>query len=159
VVLRQEVAQERSRVEALQERARTIQANTTDVARFYQTLGRKASLLRIQEDIAGVARQLGLKLGNRSYTNDAVKSSDSLARFQITMPMSGSYRQVVSFLQRIESLPHFVTVDSISPLDEPQRGAFGVLPRIGAGRWPVTTGRSASAGSPTSSSSPPRRFS
>ena len=57
------------------------------------------------------------------------------------MPISGSYRQVVSFLQRIETLPHFVTVDSISlreesgaAIDEPQRGALGVLPERGVGR-------------------------
>ena len=118
VVLRAEVAQERSTVERQRERARTIEANTTDVARFYRALGRKESLLAIQEDIAGVARQLGLTLGNRSYTNDALKGSDSLARFRITMPISGSYRQVVSFLQRIEALPHFVTVDSISLRDD-----------------------------------------
>ncbi len=118
VVLREEVAQERSRVEGLRLRARTIEANKTDVARFYQALGRKESLLEIQEDIAGVARRLGLTLGNRAYSNDAVKSSDSLARFRITMPMSGSYRQVVSFLHRIETLPHFVTVDSIALRDD-----------------------------------------
>ena len=101
VVLREEAAQERSRVEGVRQRARTIEANTADVGRLYQALGRKGSLLKIQEDIAGVARQLGLTVGNRSYTNEAVKSSDSLARFRITMPISGSYRQVVSFLQRI----------------------------------------------------------
>ena len=96
------------------ERARAIQANTSDVRQFYASLGRKSSLLEIQEDIAGVARQLGLTLGTRSYENEEVKGSESLARFKITMPISGSYRQVVSFLQRIETLPHFVTVDSIA---------------------------------------------
>ena len=59
-------------------------------------------------------RQLGLTLGNRTYDDEGVKGSDSLARFRITMPISGSYRQVASFLQRIEALPHFVTVDSIA---------------------------------------------
>ena len=113
VVLREEVALERAQVEGMRQRARTIEANTADVKRFYQALGRKESLLRIQEDIVAVARQLGLTLGNRAYGNESVKSSDSLARFRITMPISGSYRQVVSFLQRIETLPHFVTVDSI----------------------------------------------
>ena len=114
VVLRHEVAQERSRVEGVRERARTIDANKADVARFYEALGRKDSLLRIQEDIVAVARQLGLTLGNRAYNNEAIKGSESLARFRITMPIAGSYRQIASFLQRIESLPHFVTVDSIS---------------------------------------------
>jgi len=118
VVLREDVARERARVEGVRQRARTIEGNTTDVGRFYQALGRKESLLKIQEDIAGVARRLGLTLGSRSYANEAVKGSDSLARFRITMPLSGSYRQVVSFLQGIEAMPHFVTVDSISLRDD-----------------------------------------
>jgi Tfp pilus assembly protein PilO len=114
VVLREEVAGERARVEQVRQRARTIEANTADVSRFYQVLGRKDSLLEIQEDIVGITRQLGLTLGNRAYSHETVKGSESLARFKITMPISGSYRQVASFLQRIEALPHFVTVDSIS---------------------------------------------
>ena len=114
VVLREEVAAERARVGELRERARAMQANATDVGLFYDALGRKESLLAIQEDIVAVARQLGLTLGDRSYANEKIKGSDSLMRFRMTMPISGSYRQVVSFLQRIETLPHFVTVDSIS---------------------------------------------
>ena len=51
-----------------------------------------------------------------------MKGSDSLARFRITMPISGSYRQIVSFLQRIEALPHFVTVDSISLREDSAAG-------------------------------------
>ena len=124
VVLRQEVAEERARVEGVRERARTIEANTTDVTRFYQALGRKESLLMIQEAIAGIARQLGLTLGSRSYQKEAVKGSDNLARFRITMPISGSYPQVASFLQRLEALPHIVTVDSIA-LREDNSGGSG----------------------------------
>jgi Tfp pilus assembly protein PilO len=123
VVLRDEVAKERSRVEGLRQRARTIEGNTADVKQFYQALGRKESLLKIQEDIVGVARQLGLTIGNRSYGNESLKNSGSLARFRITMPISGSYRQVVSFLQRIEALPHFVTVDSITLREESGAGS------------------------------------
>jgi Tfp pilus assembly protein PilO len=122
VVLRAEVAEERARVEGVRERARTIQANTADVAKFYQSLGRKDSLLTVQEAIVGIGRQLGLQLGNRSYANEAVKGSDSLARFRITVPISGSYPQIASFLQRLESLPHFVTVDSIALREESSGG-------------------------------------
>ena len=114
VVLREQLTDLRARVEGLRERARTIERNAADVVLFYEALGGKDSLLEIQEDIVGVARQLGLTIGNRSYSDEGVKGSDSLARFTITMPISGSYRQVVSFLQRIETLPHFVTVDSMA---------------------------------------------
>jgi Tfp pilus assembly protein PilO len=81
-------------------------------------------VLTIQEAIAGIARQLGLTLGSRSYSNDAVKGSHSLARFRITMPISGTYPQVASFLQRLEALPHIVTVDSIA-LHEDSGVAYG----------------------------------
>jgi Tfp pilus assembly protein PilO len=118
VVLRQEVAEERARVEGIRERARTIEANTADVTKFHQALGRKESLLTIQESIAAIARQLGLQVGSRSYQKEAVKGSDSLARFRITMPIAGTYPQVASFLQRLEALPHFVTVDSIALREE-----------------------------------------
>jgi len=114
VVLREEVARERARVAGIRERARTIEANTADVKHFYDALGRKDSLLTIQESIAGIARQLGLTVGGRASQNEAVKGSGSLARFRITMPISGSYPQVASFLQRLEAMPHIVTVDSIA---------------------------------------------
>jgi len=119
VVLREQLAEERTRVERLRERARTIERNTADVALFYGALGRKESLLRIQEDIVAVGRQLGLTLGNRTYSDEDVKGSNRLARFRMTMPIAGSYRQVASFLQRIEALPHFVTVDSVAIRGEP----------------------------------------
>jgi Tfp pilus assembly protein PilO len=125
VELRAELAAERTRVDALRQRARAIEANATDVVRFYEALGRKESLLKIQEDIVGVARQLGLTLGNRSYANEKVTGSKALTRFRITMPISGSYRQVVSFLQRIETLPHFVTVDSIAIREDTSGGTRG----------------------------------
>lgn len=131
VVLRDEVAVERTRAEGIRQRARTIEANTTDVARFSQALGRKDSLLGIQEDIVGIARQLGLTLGSRSYSNEAVKGRDSLARFRITMPISGRYRQVASFLQRIEALPHFVTLDSIALREDSSAGGHSTNLNVG----------------------------
>ena len=114
VMLRQEVAGERARVEGMRRRAKDIQDNSADVARFYQALGRKDSVLKVQEDLVGLGRQLGLQIGSRSYGNDVVKGSNGLARFRITMPITGSYRQIVLFLQRVEAMPHFVTVDSIT---------------------------------------------
>ena len=114
VSLREEVAGERARVARVRQRAHALETNAADVGRFYESVGRKDTVLAVQEDIVGLGRQLGLVIGSRSYTNDTVKGGRGLARFKIVMPVSGSYRQVVSFLQRIETLPHFVTVDSIT---------------------------------------------
>ena len=123
VVLRAEVADERARVAGVRQRARTITANTADVTRFYEAIGTKSSVLRLQEDIVALGRQLGLAIGSRSYTNEVVKGSRGLTRFRITMPVSGSYRQVATFLRRIEEMRHFVTVDSIALREE--AGAAG----------------------------------
>jgi Tfp pilus assembly protein PilO len=114
VRLRQEVAAERTRVEAVRRRARSIEENNADVARFYKALGHKDSVLAVQEDLVGIARQLGLRVGSRAYAKETVKGSKSLSRFRITVPIEGSYGQIVRFLQRVEALPRFVTVDSIS---------------------------------------------
>jgi Tfp pilus assembly protein PilO len=114
VVLREEVAVERARVARVRERARTISANAADVTRFYEAIGGKGSVLAVQEDVVALGRQLGLAIGNRSYANDPVKGSRGLTRFRITMPVAGSYRQVATFLRRIEEMRHFVTVDQIA---------------------------------------------
>jgi Tfp pilus assembly protein PilO len=114
VTLRQEVAEERARVEAKRRRARTIQDNTADVARFYEAVGTKDTVLAVQEDIVALGRRLGLRMGSRSYGNESVKGSNSLSRFRITMPISGTYRQLVQFLEGLQAMDHFVTVDSIA---------------------------------------------
>ncbi len=123
VVLRAQVAEERARVARVRERARTIVANTADVTRFYEAVGTKESVIRVQDDVVGLGRQLGLVMGSRSYANDIVKGSRGLARFRITMPVSGTYRQVATFLRRIEEMRHFVTVESIALSEE--AGAAG----------------------------------
>jgi Tfp pilus assembly protein PilO len=113
VVLRADAAAERARVARVRERARTITTNTSDVTRFYEAIGAKGTVLAVQEDVVALGRQLGLAIGARAYTNEAVKGSRGLTRFKITMPVSGSYRQIATFLRRIEEMRHFVTVDSI----------------------------------------------
>jgi hypothetical protein len=112
--LREEVRVERQRTEALRTRADTMVKNREDVKRFYsETLGPKSSLLEVQKEMDGLARELGLRAGNRSYAIEEVKGSDSLRRFQMTMQVKGSYRQLVSLLDRLERSPHFVTLDQV----------------------------------------------
>src|SRR6185436_14434221 len=96
-----------------------------DVKRFYgQTLGAKSSLLAVQRDMEAMARDLGLRVGNRSYSTEEVKGSESIRRFQMTMQVKGTYRQLVSFLDRLERSPHFVTLDQVS-LAHRETGAAG----------------------------------
>ena len=123
VLLREEVQALRARVAKIRERARALEANTADVGRFYAAMGPKDSVLAVQEDVIAIGRQLGLAIGPRAYSHQPVKGSKGLARFRIAMPVSGSYRQIASFLHRLEAMSHFVTVDSIGLAED--AGAAG----------------------------------
>jgi Tfp pilus assembly protein PilO len=114
VSLREEVAGERARVARVRQRVHALETNAGDVGRFYESVGRKDTVLAVQEDIVGLGRQLGLTIGSRSYAKDTVKGGKGLARFRIVMPVSGSYRQIATFLHRLESMRHFVTVDQVA---------------------------------------------
>jgi Tfp pilus assembly protein PilO len=118
VVLREEVGGLRARVGKIRERARALETNAADVGRFYAAMGRKESVLAVQEEIVAIGRQLGLVIGARNYENQAVRGGNGLARFRISMPVSGSYRQIANFLRRLEAMRHFVTVDSINLAEE-----------------------------------------
>lgn len=112
-VLRLEVAQQRARAEALRRRTEAMRTNAADVDRFYARLGAKGSLLDVQREIAGIARELGVQAGSRSYINSVVKGGDRLGRFEIKMVVAGTYSQLASFLDRIERSSLFLTVDQV----------------------------------------------
>jgi Tfp pilus assembly protein PilO len=112
-VVRAEVGRERQRVEALRFRAETIRSNARDAERFHALLGAKSSLLSLREELAGTAQELGLRVGSRSYSFEPIKGASDVMRFEIRMPVSGTYAQLAAFLDRVERSPHFVTVDQI----------------------------------------------
>jgi Tfp pilus assembly protein PilO len=112
-VMRSEVQQQRQRVGALKGRADAMRTNARDVQQFYAGLGNKVTILSLREEIARTASELGLKVGSRTYSSEPVKGSDDLMRFEIRMPLSGTYAQLAGFLERMERSPHFVTVDQI----------------------------------------------
>jgi Tfp pilus assembly protein PilO len=59
-----------------------------------------------------MAREGGMKPGSASYDAAEVKGAP-LDRFVISMPVSGTYRQLVAFVQRLEQAPYFLTLDEV----------------------------------------------
>lgn len=112
-VLREEVDRDRRVSAALRARADAMQSNRSDVERFYARLGNKAALSSVREEIAALARELGLKVGALSYSPEEVKGGQGVSQFQMRMGVSGTYRQLAAFLDRMERSPYFVTVDQI----------------------------------------------
>jgi Tfp pilus assembly protein PilO len=100
---------ERRVVVRLRERAEVIRSNARDAERLYR------ELVVPERDLVSVLRELDHAAptpGNRSFHSEEVKGAH-VQRFAVTMPLSGSYEQLVAFVRRLESFPRFVTVDRV----------------------------------------------
>ncbi len=111
---RAEAERQRAAVAGLRERAGAIRGNGTDVERFYRSAGtEKADLLPILEAIEDMARAPGLRPGARSFSREEVADA-GVERIAVTLPLEGSYAQLVGFLRAVEASPRFLTVDSVA---------------------------------------------
>jgi Tfp pilus assembly protein PilO len=112
---RAELARDRERLETLRERAAAIQANRTDLERFYATLAgsQKQDLLPTLEAIEALARAPGLQPASRTFRREELEGAP-LERVAVTLPLEGSYAQLVGFLRGVERSPRFLTVDRVS---------------------------------------------
>lgn len=112
-VLRQEVERERRATALLRARSEAMRTNGSDVTRFYQRLGPKGTLSQVRAEIAALARDLGLQVGALTYNPEDVKGGEGVAQLQMRMGVSGTYRELAAFLDRLERSTYFVTVDQI----------------------------------------------
>jgi Tfp pilus assembly protein PilO len=114
-VARSEVTRQRQLVQGLRDRATTLVANRADVARFYDKLvGPVATdLLPGLQEVERMARLPGLRPGGRSFQQKEVEST-RVERITVTLPLSGSYSQLVGFLREVERSPRFLTVDRVA---------------------------------------------
>ncbi len=121
---RLELAAERRTVDLLRERARSIAANGSDRERFYAARvgGESAELLATVEAVEAMARAPGLRVGARAMQHELVAAT-ALDRVRFTLPLEGSYPQLVGFLREVETSPRFITVDRIEMHAVEQRGA------------------------------------
>jgi Tfp pilus assembly protein PilO len=112
--LRQAVERERAATLALGQRVAAIRANAADAERFLtQVLEYRAKgLLPVLEEVERVAGEAGLELKSRRYSSEEVTDSP-LIRFRITIPVNGSYAQLVSFIDRLERSPRFLVIDRV----------------------------------------------
>jgi Tfp pilus assembly protein PilO len=113
VTLREEVERERAASEDLRRQTRVVGANTQDMQRFRKSVvGSRQSLSEILSELERMARDHGLQTDQRSYSHNDIEKL-SLVRFQVQVPVAGSYRQLMSFLDALERSPRFVIVESV----------------------------------------------
>jgi hypothetical protein len=127
-LLAEELQRERAVAADRRYQADTIRMNAEDVRRFYTTTltGRTASLVPVLSAIEGFAREGGMRPGSATYRAAAVKGLP-LDRFEIEMPVSGTYRQLVALVQRLERSQYFLTLDEVSLRQGVGRGSAAEL--------------------------------
>jgi Tfp pilus assembly protein PilO len=121
-VLREEVERDRRVTAALRSRSDAMRSNQADVGRFYARLGPKETLSQVRAEITQLAHELGLKVANFSYAPEQVKGGEGVSQLVVRMPVSGTYRELASFLDRLERSSYFVTVDQIQLRKQPSSG-------------------------------------
>ena len=121
---RAEVEGQRRATAALRERAASIRGNAADVERFYRSLAgsEKADLLPTLKAIEELAGSPGLRPGARGFQREEVKET-RVERVAVTLPLEGSYEQLVGFLRDVDASPRFLTVDRVSMRAESDGGA------------------------------------
>ena len=112
---RAELLLEKQRAQALVDRAEAIRANGADLERFYATLAgdEKQNLFQSLEAVEELAREPGLQLATRSVRREDVDGAP-LERVVMTLPLEGSYPQLVGFLRGVERSKRFLTVDGVA---------------------------------------------
>jgi Tfp pilus assembly protein PilO len=112
---RQEVERERARVASLRASYDLVTANTRDTSEFFsRSIGlRGASMVPLLREVETVAKERGLRVGNQSFNYEPVKGAP-LDRFVVKMPMRGTYRELVGFVESLERSSLFVTIDEIA---------------------------------------------
>jgi hypothetical protein len=113
-MLREEIQRERAVADRQRRHADTVRSNTQDVKTFYETTVsvRSSSLVPVLRAIEGMAREGGMRPGAAAYKAAEVQGAP-LERFVITMPVAGTYRQLVAFVQRLEQSSYFLTLDEV----------------------------------------------
>ena len=121
---REMVEQERRAATRQRERGDAIDANADDLVRFYETVvgPERADLLPTLEDIEAMARAPGLTPGRRSFRREEVKGT-RVERVSVTLPLEGSYRQLVGFLREVERSERFLSLDGVWLRSDPAGGA------------------------------------
>lgn len=112
--LREEAARERERTDGLRRRSDTLRTNAADVERFYRDLvsPRQEALLPILREIEAAASEQGLETGQYNLKPEEIKGVP-LELTTINLPVAGTYRQLVAFLDALERSKHFVVVQKI----------------------------------------------
>jgi Tfp pilus assembly protein PilO len=125
--LRDQLENRRKEVASVRTMAETVRSNVTDTKRFYteqvkECVGISGPLL---QELRALGRELGVRADRLGTSSPKTIEGADLAEIDVIMPLTGSYQQSASFLQRLERSPQFLVVDSIAMREATRAEAGG----------------------------------
>lgn len=117
-ILREEVQRERQVNEGLRLQAQAVGANLQDMQRFLKkVVAVREGLSVVLEELEQTAREQGLRPERRAYSREELDRLP-LIRFEVSLPVSGSYKELMGFLDALERSPRFVIVEKVRYQDK-----------------------------------------
>ena len=116
LVLREKIEARRRQVASIRTTADTVKSNLRDTQRFYKENLRECSGASgpLLQEMRGLGRELGVRADRMSTSAPRAIEGAAVAEMDVSMPLTGTYQQSATFLQRLERAPLFLVVDSIS---------------------------------------------
>ena len=114
-VLTQNLGEVSRRVALMKDLDQHFEAEKTKVKTFYDdVLGTKdGRMIRIQREVRSIAASLGMDPETIAYQPEYLDKV-GLVRFGINVPLSGDYRNLRQFINKIEKSENFLVVDSVA---------------------------------------------
>jgi Tfp pilus assembly protein PilO len=111
--------------DSLREQITRYDEETVKLKEFYDDrLGNQGDrMTTIQKEIRDIAVEFRVDPDTIDYNSDEVEGTD-LTRFQITIPLVGGYPNLRQFIDRVESSPRLLIVDSIELAGAREGGAM-----------------------------------
>lgn len=121
-----ELGDDRARVAGLKARAEAIVANRKEARAFLgeQVERPGTSLVPILTEVESLAKQQGLSVGTQAFNREEVEGLP-LEKFEINMPVTGTYDQISGLLVQLEHSSYFLTLDQISARQQGSGGEGG----------------------------------
>jgi Tfp pilus assembly protein PilO len=124
MALRKTIAEQRKAADEVGAQVKTVNANAADVKRFYDEIlkSRRDDLSSTLSRLVAVATDLGIRTPHLAWQPEDIKGAN-VTKVDITMPLTGTYQQLGSLLQKLERSPDFVIVRQVAMHGRPSDGA------------------------------------
>ncbi|MDH3973839.1 MAG: type 4a pilus biogenesis protein PilO [Deltaproteobacteria bacterium] len=119
--LREEESQLRKNMHETIKLAESIRQARIDLKEFIDSLPPESATSKIRSELYRIARKSGISISSVKYSLPDYKNGD-LVKYDISFPVSGSYRKIRRFIYRLESMPYLMSINGLALTSGKKRG-------------------------------------